>query len=90
MLMALADLSGWVGAFATLGAYTAFSMSWISNGRLFQSLNLLGSAALILNASYHGSWPFVVLNTVWATISVAALARLQRTRTELLQQSVAG
>jgi hypothetical protein len=80
MLMVLADISGWVGAFTTLAAYTAFSMGWITNGHLFQAANLIGSAALIINGYHQEAWPFVLLNTVWGTISIAALVRLRRNR----------
>ncbi|WP_077488844.1 hypothetical protein [Sinomonas mesophila] len=81
MGMALfADVSGWLGAAATLAGYAAFSLGWITSGRLFQGINLLGSMALIINGSYHGAWPFVALNSAWGTISIVAMVRLTRMR----------
>ncbi|MFD1210601.1 hypothetical protein ACFQ36_00915 [Arthrobacter sp. GCM10027362] len=71
-------MSGWLGALIVLAAYAAFSMGLIHNGRLFQSANLVGSSALLVNGAYHGAWPSVTTNSVWCLISIVALARLQR------------
>jgi hypothetical protein len=74
----LAEVSGWLGALAVLAGYLLFSLGWIQNGRLFQSANLAGSAAMIINGSYHGAWPSVVTNIAWCAIAAAALVRLRQ------------
>jgi len=74
----LAEISGWLGALAILAAYAASSMGLIHNGRLFQSANFFGSAALLVNSAHHGAWPGVTTNSVWCLISVIALVRLRR------------
>ncbi|WP_323959547.1 hypothetical protein GC088_13595 [Arthrobacter sp. JZ12] len=76
----LADIAGWLGAVLVLGGYAAFSLGWIRNGVLFQSCNLFGSAGLIVNAFHNEAWAFVLLNGVWVSIAVAALARLARAK----------
>jgi hypothetical protein len=80
MMVLLADFSGWVGAVFVLAGYTAFSLGWITNGWVFQTCNLIGSGALIFNGYHNQAWPFVVLNSIWATIAAAALFRLQRSK----------
>jgi len=76
----LAEASGWIGAFAVLAGYLLFSLGRIPNGRIFQTLNLAGAAALVVNGSYHGAWPSVATNAVWCLIGAAALVRLARLR----------
>ena len=80
-----ADLSGWLGAIAVLAGYAAFSLGWITAGRIFQGLNLLGSLALLVNVYYHGAWPGVVLNLAWGTISAVAMVRAMRARRSPVQ-----
>lgn len=73
-----AELSGWIGALSVLAGYVSLSLGWISNGRLFQLSNLLGSVSLGINGVFHGALPSVALNVAWATISAVALVRLHR------------
>jgi hypothetical protein len=75
-----AEISGWIGAFAVLAGYLLFSIGRIHNGKLFQTMNLTGAAAMIVNGSYHGAWPSVATNIAWCAIGAAALVRLGRLR----------
>jgi hypothetical protein len=74
----LAEISGWLGALAVLIAYLLFSIGRIPNGTLFQTANLFGSAALLVNGFHHGAWPSVSTNIVWCVIAVWALVRLKQ------------
>jgi len=53
----------------------------LSAGRLhqasatFQWMNLAGAVGLMANQAFHGSWPPIAVNLVWAAIAVAALLR---------------
>ncbi|MET3719234.1 hypothetical protein [Arthrobacter sp. UYEF21] len=76
----LAEASGWFGALAVLAGYLLFSVGRIPNGRTFQSANLVGAVALLVNGAYHGAWPSVVTNIAWCAIAITALIRLQRIR----------
>ncbi len=77
----LVDLAGWVGAAALLLGY-----GLASTGRLtgrstgFQALNLVGSAGLLVNGTWHGAWPSAALNAVWLVIGIAALSRIALAR----------
>lgn len=76
----LAETSGWFGALAVLAGYLLFSLGRIPNGRTYQSANLIGALALLVNGAWHGAWPSVATNIAWCAIAITALVRLQRMR----------
>jgi hypothetical protein len=67
---------GWLGAGLLLLAY-----GLVSAGRLrteaasFQTLNLAGAAALVVNSAYHGALPSAALNLAWISIGLVAMTR---------------
>jgi NhaP-type Na+/H+ or K+/H+ antiporter len=71
------EVAGWAGAGAILGAYLAVSMGWLKTGRAFQSANLVGACAFIINSAFHGAWPSVATNVAWFLISAVALFRMR-------------
>lgn len=71
------EIAGWAGAVAILSAYLAVSMGWLKAGRGFQTANLLGSCAFIINGAFHEAWPSVVTNIAWFLISAVALLRMR-------------
>jgi hypothetical protein len=71
------EITGWAGAVAILSAYLAVSMGWLKAGRRFQTANLLGACAFIVNGVFHQAWPSVVTNVAWFVISAVALVRLR-------------
>ncbi|WP_397427541.1 CBU_0592 family membrane protein [Pseudarthrobacter sp. NS4] len=71
------EIAGWAGAIAILSAYLAVSMGWLKAGRGFQTANLLGSCAFIVNGAFHEAWPSVVTNIAWFLISAVALLRMR-------------
>lgn len=71
------ELAGWAGAAAILSAYLAVSMGWLKAGKGFQTANLLGAVAFIVNGTFHGAWPSVVTNVAWFLISAVALIRMR-------------
>lgn len=73
------EIAGWAGAVAILSAYLAVSMGWMKAGRGFQTANLLGAVAFIINGSVHEAWPSVVTNVAWFLISAIALLRMRQT-----------
>ncbi|MGX5716825.1 CBU_0592 family membrane protein [Arthrobacter sp. MAHUQ-56] len=74
------EIAGWAGAAAILSAYLAVSMNWIQAGRAFQTANLLGACAFIVNGALHEAWPSVATNVAWFFISGVALLRLRSPR----------
>ncbi|MGR0161268.1 CBU_0592 family membrane protein [Paenarthrobacter nitroguajacolicus] len=73
----LFEITGWAGAVAMLGGYMAVSMGWLQAGSTFQTVNLFGSCAFIINGTLHGAWPSVVTNVAWFLISAVALLRMK-------------
>jgi hypothetical protein len=73
------EIAGWAGAAAILSAYLAVSMGWLKTGRGFQTANLLGAIAFIINGAFHEAWPSVVTNVAWFLISAIALIRMRST-----------
>jgi hypothetical protein len=71
------ETAGWAGAAAILSAYLAVSMGWVKAGRRFQTANLLGACAFIVNGAFHEAWPSVVTNIAWFLISAVALLRMR-------------
>src|SRR5690349_15826569 len=76
----LFEAAGWAGAAAILGAFLSVSMGWLKAGRAFQTANLLGACAFIINGAFHEAWPSVVTNIAWFLISAVALFRLRQVR----------
>ncbi|WP_350005982.1 YgjV family protein [Pseudarthrobacter sp. WHRI 8279] len=73
------ETTGWLGAVAILGAYLSVSMGWLKAGKRFQTANLLGACAFIINGIFHEAWPSVVTNIAWFLISAVALFRMRST-----------
>jgi hypothetical protein len=73
----LSEIAGWAGAAAILSAYLAVSMGWLKAGRGFQTANLLGACAFIVNGAFHEAWPSVATNIAWFLISAVALLRMR-------------
>ncbi|MFD0044205.1 hypothetical protein ACFVGV_03360 [Pseudarthrobacter scleromae] len=71
------EIAGWAGAAAILSAYLAVSMGWLKAGKGFQTANLIGAVAFIINGTFHGAWPSVVTNVAWFLISAVALVRMR-------------
>ena len=60
-----------VGAVMILGAYLAFQRGWLARRhRSFHALNLVGSGLLTIVAIADGRIGFILLESIWALISV--------------------
>ena len=79
---------GSVGAALILVAFVMGQMHmWKDTYFVYDFMNLLGSLMLIVYALVGASWPFVVLNGVWALVSlkdcVTDLTRNSRKKAKL-------
>jgi hypothetical protein len=73
------ELVGWVGAALILGAYGLISAGKVqSRSPLYQWMNMLGAAGLIINSGWNGAIPSVGLNVVWFLIGFYGLARSRK------------
>lgn len=67
--------SGWAGAAFLVAAYLLIATGYFREPTpLYHVMNLLGAFGVAINASYHRSWPPVVVNTFWACVAIGAIA----------------
>lgn len=72
----LIDLVGWTGVAALLLAYALVSTRKVAGDSLvYQMLNLVGGAFLIVNSFHYRAFPSVAVNIAWIGIAVYAMAR---------------
>lgn len=65
-----------VGAFLILAAYAANQRGWLSpRNAAYNLMNLVGSLCLLWVAVVDVRWGFIVLETVWALLSIPPLFR---------------
>ena len=70
-----------VGALLILVAYAAAQFGAMSqHSRTYLALNLVGSAVLAVLAFYEELWGFLLLEAVWAAVSLWGLIQLGRGR----------
>jgi hypothetical protein len=65
-----------LGAALILGAYVALQMAWLPRtARMYNLMNLLGACLLLFVAVADRRIGFVVLELVWALVSIPPLLR---------------
>jgi hypothetical protein len=81
MVALFVEIVGWAGAILVLIAYVGVSTGRLSGGSaIFQWLNAVGAAFFILNTWWHGAFPSMVLNIIWAVVGFSTLWRIFRRR----------
>lgn len=72
----LIEIGGWIGTAALLLAYGLVSTRRLAgDSAIYQALNLVGGALVLINSFYHGAMPSVAVNVFWIAIGVFALSR---------------
>ena len=72
--MTTVDWIGFLGVFQILLAYCLNVMGKVSNKDLpFILLNLIGAAMACLASILLNYWPFIILEAVWAMVSLYSL-----------------
>lgn len=67
---------GWTGTILLLGAYALLTARKLSaTGAIYQTMNLIGGLALMVNTAYYSAWPSAALNLVWFGIGLVGLIR---------------
>lgn len=74
--MEINQLIGWIGSLMLIFAYFLLSQGKVKGGNVgYQLLNLLGALFIGVNVYAQEAWPVLFLESVWAAIAVAALAK---------------
>ncbi|MBL8733101.1 MAG: hypothetical protein JNN13_12085 [Planctomycetes bacterium] len=72
----LAEIAGWYGTFAIVGAYALNSFAVLATAdRSYQLLNLTGALGVAWVCWRKRTWQAFWLESVWAAIACVALAR---------------
>ncbi len=75
----LIDVAGWLGVVMVLAAYALVSARRIEgDALLYQALNIVGAALLIVNSFYYHAYPSVGVNIVWIGIGAYTLLRQKK------------
>lgn len=69
----LADIIGLCGSVLFIGAFSYANLSTSMDKVLFNILNLIGAALLLISLSVHFNLAAFVLETAWACIAFAGL-----------------
>jgi hypothetical protein len=68
-----------IGALLILAGFAAAQLGWLRvDSRTYLILNLLGSLVLAYLAADQRQWGFLLLEGVWAIVSLWSLARVMR------------
>ena len=75
----LIEAAGWIAAVLILASYILVSSNKLSGqSRLFQWMNIVGSALFVINTAWHGAMPSAALNAIWCAVGLFTLWRLRR------------
>jgi hypothetical protein len=73
----IGDICGWIGAAGLLSAYFLASYGIVEGQSwLYQILNLVGAAGLLILAAARHAVPSVVTNMIWILIGAFAIVEL--------------
>ena len=71
------DILGWSGSAMIVAGYLLISMHKVNGSSiLYQFLNIVGSALLIVHTVYYKTVPAAALNVVWLSVGVIAMVRI--------------
>ena len=81
MVELLISLFGWVGAIISLYAYYSVSTNKMEGTSFkFQFLNILGAALILINSTYYGALPSVMVNFFWIVIGFASVVQFRKVK----------
>ena len=73
----LLDAAGWIGMASLISAYWLVSTGRLrGTSRIYQTLNVIGSAGLLANTFYYRAYPAAALNLTWLCIGVTIYVRV--------------
>ena len=76
------DILGWIGMILVLLAYGLLSTNKITNGKLYQSLNLLAAIFMAIGLHPTKAWISFALQVVWGIIAIFSIIKLVNNKKE--------
>ncbi len=73
--MSFSSIVGTVGVGLLLGAYFLHLFGYISQGRLYILLNIIGAGLSCYASVLIRYWPFVVLEGCWVLVSLGSIGK---------------
>lgn len=70
------DIFGWIGMVLVLLAYGLLSTNKISNGKLYQIINLIAAVFMAIALLPKNAWFSFALQIAWALIAIVAIIRI--------------
>ena len=71
------EVAGWAGAVLILVAYLLLSAHKLNGHSLiYQLMNVVAAAGIMINGWWHGAWPSAALNLIWLLIGAVAAWRI--------------
>jgi formate hydrogenlyase subunit 3/multisubunit Na+/H+ antiporter MnhD subunit len=65
------EIVGWIAAALLLSAYVLLTMGkFTSRSKMYQWLNVLAGAGLIVNSGWNSAYPSVFINIVWMAVGL--------------------
>ena len=65
------EIIGWSAAILLLAAYVLLTIGKLTaRSSLYQWLNVLAGAGLIVNSGWNGAYPSVFINVVWMAVAL--------------------
>jgi hypothetical protein len=80
--MTYSSIVGTIGVTLLLAAFFLHLFGFISRGRLYILLNIIGAGLSCYASLLIHYWPFVVLEGCWVLVSIAGLAGKKRAGVE--------
>ncbi len=72
------DILGWIGMVLVLVAYFLLSLEKISNGILYQALNLLAAIFMAIGLYPKSAWFSFKLQVVWGLVAIIAIIKITK------------
>ncbi len=72
------DILGWIGMVLVLVAYFLLSLEKISNGILYQALNLLAAILMAIGLYPKNAWFSFTLQVIWGLVAIIAIIKITK------------
>lgn len=70
------DICGWIGMVLVLIAYALLSTNKITNGKVYQFLNLIAAIFMAIGLFPKNAWFSIALQVVWGVIAIVAIIKI--------------